>query len=168
MEQGCPVRLHHYGIACDSGGAGHFRGGCGVVREYEILCDGAVIPIRINSVQNPPWGMDGGRNGGTGSVVLNPGTDRETAIPPLSDGTLLRRGDVVRIVTGGGGGAGHPFDRPAERVLEDVRGGFVGREAAARDYGVILDGNRIHVAATEKARANRPRDPRFPPQGICR
>ena len=43
---------------------------------------------------------------------------------------MLKRGDVLRIETGGGGGYGHPFDRPAESVLDDVLGGFVTAEAA--------------------------------------
>jgi len=34
-----PVRLRAYGIVKDSGGAGKFRGGCGIIREYEILAD---------------------------------------------------------------------------------------------------------------------------------
>ena len=55
------------------------------------------------------------------------------------DGNVLKRGDVLRIETGGGGGHGHPFDRPTEMVLEDVLGGFVTAEAAQRLYGVAID-----------------------------
>ncbi|MDO9712145.1 hydantoinase B/oxoprolinase family protein [Paracraurococcus lichenis] len=155
MELTYPVRLRRYGIHRDSGGAGRFRGGCGVVREYEVMCEAAQVAIRIDSVRNPPWGVAGGRNGGSGRAVVNPGTAEERLLPPLSDGTVLRRGDVLRLETGGGGGWGHPFDRPAEEVLADVLGGFVGAEAAARDYGVALAGGQVDAARTAALRAER-------------
>ena len=148
LEVGYPVRLRTYGIVRDSGGAGRFRGGCGIVREYEILAEDAMLAIRIDSIKNPPWGIDGGMSGGTGRAVINPGTSRERVLAPLSDGNGLVRGDILRIETGGGGGYGHPFDRPAEAVLEDVLGGYVSREAAERLYGVVLDGDRVDEDAT--------------------
>jgi N-methylhydantoinase B len=79
-------------------------------------------------------------------------------LPPLSDGNVLRRGDVVRIETGGGGGWGHPFDREPERVLADVLGGFVSRASAERDYGVVLsaNGRAIDAEATRERRMSRP------------
>ena len=114
LEQGYPVRLLRYGINRDSGGPGKFRGGAGVVREYEVLAEHAVLSMRIDSVVNPPWGVHGGMRGGTGRAVINPGTPRERKLAPLSDGTVLRRGDILLLETGGGGGHGHPYDRPAD------------------------------------------------------
>jgi N-methylhydantoinase B len=154
LEVGYPVRLRAYGLVTDSGGAGRYRGGCGIVREYEILAEEAVLAVRIDSVKIPPWGIAGGMSGGTGRAVINAGTARERVIEPLSDGTLLKRGDILRIETGGGGGYGHPFDRPAEAVMEDVRGGFVSLEAARRHYGVVLDGG-VDAAATAAVRSSR-------------
>lgn len=151
MELAYPVRLLEYAIHRDSGGAGRYRGGCGVVREYEVMCETAQVAIRIDSVVNPPWGVAGGRNGGSGRAVVNPGRADERVLPPLSDGTVLRRGDVLRLETGGGGGWGHPFDRPEELVRADVLGGFISAEAAARDYGVVPD----DPAATAARRATR-------------
>ena len=73
-------------------------------------------------------------------------------------GNVLKQGDIIRLETGGGGGWGHPFDREESRVLADVRGGFVSRESAERDYGVILDadGRSVDGPATAKRRADRP------------
>ncbi|WP_200305317.1 hydantoinase B/oxoprolinase family protein [Paracraurococcus ruber] len=156
LELGYPVRLRGYGMHRDSGGAGRFRGGCGVVRDYEVLCDEAQVAIRIDSVRNPPWGVAGGKNGGSGRAVVNPGTPEERLLPPLSDGTVLRRGDLLRLETGGGGGWGHPFDRPAEQVLQDVRGGFVSPAAALRDYGVAIRDGVVDAARTAALRAQRP------------
>lgn len=156
LEVGYPVRLRTYGIVRDSGGAGQFRGGCGIIREYEILAEDLLLAVRIDSVKNPPWGIHGGMGGGTGRVTVNPGKPGERILAPLSDGNKLVKGDILRMETGGGGGYGHPFDRRLDAVLEDVLGGFVSAEAAERLYGVVMNGNRIDEAATAALRANRP------------
>jgi N-methylhydantoinase B len=156
LESGYPIRLRQYGIVPDSGGPGRWRGGVGIVREYEVLADEALLAIRIDGVKNPPWGYGGGMSGGVGGIVLNPGTPKEVRIAPLSDGTRLKKGDILRIRTGGGGGFGHPYDRPAESVLVDVLGGFVTPQAAESKYGVMIRDDAIDTDATARLRANRP------------
>ncbi len=153
-----PVRVRAYAINPDTGGPGRWRGGCGLVREVEVLADEAMISMRIDSVDNPPWGVAGGMAAGSGRCVVNPGQPGERVIKPLSDGNIVRRGDILRIETGGGGGSGHPFDREPERVLDDVINGFVSVRSAERDYGVVLrpDGQTVDTAATAKKRAKRP------------
>ncbi|MEC7538644.1 MAG: hydantoinase B/oxoprolinase family protein, partial [Pseudomonadota bacterium] len=76
----------------------------------------------------------------------------------FSDGNVLRRGDILRLQTGGGGGWGHPYDREPERVLADVLAQFVSRESALEDYGVVLstDGESVDAAATAARRQDRP------------
>src|SRR4029077_7680505 len=74
LELGYPVRMRTYGIAPDSGGPGRDRGGCGGVGEGEILAEEATMAIRIDGVQNPPWGMAGGMSGSGGRAIINPGT----------------------------------------------------------------------------------------------
>src|SRR5262249_15628039 len=156
LETGYPVRLRTYGILTDSCGAGRWRGGFGLVRECDILAEEAMLAVRIDSVKNPPWGMAGGMAGGTGQVVVNPGTNHERILQPLSDGNMLRHGDVLRIETGGGGGYGHPFDRPTASVLDDVLGGFVTARAAKELYGVAIDQDAVDETLTRKLRARRP------------
>ena len=156
LELGYPVRLRRYAVHRDSGGPGRQRGGCGVVREYEVLAEHAVLAMRIDGVENPPWGTAGGMGGGSGRAVVNPGRPDERRLAPLSDGNVLRRGDILLVETGGGGGHGHPFDRPAEAVLGDVLDGFVSPEAAARQYGVAIAGGQVDAAATRGLRAVRP------------
>jgi N-methylhydantoinase B len=153
-----PVRVRQYAINPDTGGPGRWRGGCGLIRELEVLAPEAMVSMRIDSVEHPPWGVAGGHAAGTGRCVVNPGRPNERVLRPLSDGNIVKRGDIVRIETGGGGGWGHPFDREAERVLTDVRGGFVGRVSAEDHYGVVLadDGASVDAAATAKRRARRP------------
>ncbi len=161
LEQTYPVRLREYGVHRDSGGAGQRRGGCGVVREYEILADEASLAVRIDGVANPPWGFAGGMGGGPGRAVVNPGAPDERLLAPLSDGNLLRRGDILRIETGGGGGHGHPHDRPAAAVAADVAGGFVSEAAAHSLYGVALRDGVVDPAGTARLRAARPDAARF-------
>jgi N-methylhydantoinase B len=156
LELGYPVRLLRYGIVPDSGGPGEYRGGCGIVREYEVLADEAILAVRLDTVANPPWGTAGGMGGGSGRAVINPGTADERLLPPLSDGHKLRPGDIFRLETGGGGGYGHPFDRAPDRVLADVLGGLVSEAAALAHYGVVLAGEEVDVAATAARRADRP------------
>lgn len=156
LETGYPIRLRRYGINSDSGGPGEFRGGCGIIREYEVLAEEARLSIRIDTVENPPWGVNGGMSGGSGRVTLNPGTENERAMLPISDGNMLKHGDIVRIETGGGGGFGHPYDRSLGSVLEDVLGGFVSAPAAREHYGVVFAGQEIDVSATRELRRARP------------
>lgn len=153
-----PVRVRTYALNPDTGGPGRWRGGCGVVRELEILAKEALLSVRLDAIDYPPWGANGGQAGRAGRCIVNPGRADERALKPLSDGNVLKRGDIIRLETGGGGGWGHPFDREAERVLSDVRGGFISRESAERDYGVTLgaDGRSVDEAATAKRRADRP------------
>ena len=156
LEIGYPIRLREYGVVKDSGGPGRHRGGVGIVREYEVMADDSVLGIRIDGVQNPPWGIDGGKGGGAGRIVVNPGLPNEQELHPLSDGNPLVKGDILRIETGGGGGHGHPFDRPPDAVLRDVLGGFVSADAAARDYGVSVANGAVDTDATARLRAARP------------
>lgn len=153
-----PLRVRRYAINPDTGGAGRWRGGCGIVREVEVLAAEALVSVRIDSVANPPWGTAGGKQAGVGGCIINPGRPDERRLAPLSDGNKVRRGDVVRVETGGGGGWGHPYDREPERVLNDVLAGFVSPANALAEYGVVLtpDGAAVDAAATERRRAKRP------------
>jgi N-methylhydantoinase B len=158
LDTAFPVRVRRYAINPDTGGPGRWRGGCGLIREVEVLAPEAMISMRIDTVENPPWGVAGGHAAGSGRCVVNPGRPDERVLKPLSDGNMVKRGDIVRIETGGGGGWGHPFDRDADLVLSDTRGGFVSRASAEANYGVVLttDGKEVDLARTEAARRQRP------------
>ncbi len=97
--------------------------------------------------------MNGGKSGAPGRVIVNPDGPDARELKTMSDGAKLKRGDLVRIVTPGGGGWGHPADRPAAEVLADVLDGFVSEAAALRDYGVVIDEDAVDEAATAARRA---------------
>ena len=94
--------------------------------------------------------------GGASSIRAAPD---ERILRPLSDGNIVKRGDIVRIETGGGGGWGHPFDREPERVPADVRGGFVSRASAEEHYGVVLAADGIVRRCGGHRQARRARRP---------
>jgi N-methylhydantoinase B len=169
LEQVFPVRVRGYAINPDTGGPGRWRGGCGLIRELEVLAPEAMVSMRIDSVEHPPWGVAGGRAAGVGRCVINPGRSDARVIHPLSDGNMVKRGDIVRIETGGGGGWGHPFDREPERVAADVRNGFVSPRSARVDYGVVLrEGDMsLDQEATASARASRPEAGLFHRHSYC-
>jgi len=47
----------------------------------------------------------------------------------------MRKGDIVRCVTGTGGGWGHARNRSAKALEDDIKNGFVTPEQAVRYYG---------------------------------
>jgi N-methylhydantoinase B len=68
----------------------------------------------------------------------------------------MDEGDVVEVATGGGGGYGDPLERDPEAVLHDVENGYISRESAKSDYGVVLTEESgdlsVDVAATNAQR----------------
>ncbi|MGH6952550.1 MAG: hydantoinase B/oxoprolinase family protein, partial [Alphaproteobacteria bacterium] len=134
----------------DSGGAGKQRGGLSQIIEIGGA-DGIPFDVlaMFERVRNPARGRAGGKGAAAGRVALASGkalrTKGRQSIPP---------GDRLRLELPGGGGYGNPRERDAQKVADDVRGGYVGRESAARDYGVILcDDLSVDEAATRSARA---------------
>jgi N-methylhydantoinase B len=161
VEKEFPLRIEQYAIRMDSGGPGLYRGGCGVIRDVRVLCDEAELGNRMENSKFPPYGVAGGRAGRPGKILLNPGTPQERDIPPTSDGLQLKRGDLLRLMTCGGGGWGDPFSRDPLVVRQDVSCGFVSREGALTDYGVVLDPLTLEIdkAATAELRKHRPNTP---------
>ncbi len=103
LEHLYPLRLRRYGVRRDSGGAGKWRGGDGVVREFEFLTD-TDIALLSDRRESRPYGLDGGRPGQPGRNLLNGDS-------VLSKGHLrARAGDHLTIETPGGGGFGEPED----------------------------------------------------------
>jgi len=107
-----------------------------------------------------PYGVAGGGAGRTGRITLNPGTPEERVLPALGDAIILKRGDLLRFETCGGGGWGDPLAREPERVRQDVARGFVTPRGAREDYGVVMDEatREVDKTATQEGRARRARD----------
>lgn len=57
----------------------------------------------------------------------------------------LKKGDIVEIFSSGGGGYGDPFERDPEKVLDDVVNGLVSVYSAEKDYGVVIDPEKLQI-----------------------
>jgi N-methylhydantoinase B/oxoprolinase/acetone carboxylase alpha subunit len=106
FERAYPMRVRRYALRTNSGGAGIAPGGDGIVREIEVLED-ATLSLITERRTSPPWGAAGGAPGAVGENWLLPGGDERDA-RRLADkcSVRLRAGDVLRILTPGGGGWG--------------------------------------------------------------
>jgi N-methylhydantoinase B len=154
LEREMPeILIRHYGLRPDSGGPGKYRGGTGIVIEFETRVPYTTVTSRsMERYIFPPPGRMGGSPGTTGYTTLNPEREGGRDIGKI-DVLELEPGDVLRIGTQGGGGFGDPLERPAEFVVEDVWNGFVSAQSAREDYGVELapDGS-LDVPATRETR----------------
>jgi N-methylhydantoinase B/oxoprolinase/acetone carboxylase alpha subunit len=110
MERALPVRVRRYGLRRGSGGAGLQPGGDGIVRELEALGD-VTVSLITERRTSAPWGLAGGTPGAVGENWLLPGGDEARAerLPDKCTITLAL-GDVLRILTPGGGGWGEPTE----------------------------------------------------------
>ncbi|MEA1979040.1 MAG: hydantoinase B/oxoprolinase family protein, partial [Chloroflexota bacterium] len=115
MEMEYPLRVLHYGLVTDSGGAGKFRGGLSIRKDIQALAD-LVFSAHADRHRLSPWGLFKGGPGGRGQFILNPETPSERQIPSKISGVILHQGDVLRAQTAGGGGVGDPLDRDPESV----------------------------------------------------
>jgi N-methylhydantoinase B len=158
LEALYPVMFTQWTLRPDSGGPGRHRGGLGAIYEIEALADGGAEAFLIGERgKYPPFGVNGGKPAALNRFVYE--TDHGTATPPLVSkitDVKLRQGQKVRLETPGGGGFGEPDKRDPERVVRDVRFGYVSSEAARRDYKVVFgpDG-RLDREATIQARTQR-------------
>lgn len=162
IETRYPIRVDQYALNISNGsGAGKHRGGFGIVKDYRIINSAAEFTTDINRAVVAPWSMEGGGRGTLNSIEIHRKGADIVKLRKVS-AFRLRRDDVVRIGTGGGGGWGDPLDRDPELVLQDVRSELIPASAAADTYGVVLiDGDtQVDPAATtalrETLRANRP------------
>jgi N-methylhydantoinase B/oxoprolinase/acetone carboxylase alpha subunit len=142
-----PVRVEKLALRPDSGGPGQFRGGLGYWKEIRFLVDGFIM-VADDRMLLQPFGAAGGK-AGTGSLyTLNPETERELPIPNKTDFVPIKSGDVLRILTPGGGGWGDPLDREPQEVLQDVRLDRVSMDSARHDYGIVIDRDSMKVLAS--------------------
>ncbi len=134
-EQRYGVRVERFGFDIVPGaGAGRRRGGRGLVREYRICSDEALLTVAWGRHLYPPWGAAGGRDGSPNYVeVLRDGQPIGPRFGKVSR-MPLRRDDVVRLVTGSGGGYGEPREREADLVAADVRDELITPAEATEFY----------------------------------
>lgn len=152
FEAEFPMTIERFELVADSGGAGRFRGGLGVRREFRVGGVGARVATRSARQRFAAGGRDGGGAGSLGRFTVRDVNGVERVIPSTATDFALAPRDIVSVVTPGGGGVGHPFARDPARVLEDVAEGRVSPDQAVRLYGVTMRDGAVDAAATAEAR----------------
>lgn len=118
------------------GGEGRFTGGRGIVMEYELRADDGHATLAFTRSKFPPWAADGGVDGSPNYAEIIQAEDGSSTRYSFASGVPTNPGDVIRIVTGIGGGVGDPKDRDRKLVERDIRNGLIDPERAAAVYGV--------------------------------
>jgi len=144
-----PLRIHRTEFIQDVGGAGKYRGGASIRRDYEMLEEEAVLQVRSDRHDFRPYGLYGGSPGQPSQNVMNPDTENRPLPGKLT--MTMKRGDVFSHRSAGPGGWGDPLERDPARVARDVKNEFVSRARAREDYGVVFKGNGLEVDAAATA-----------------
>lgn len=133
LESRIPVRIGRLQLGTDSGGAGQFRGGLNVVKEY-IMGTDAGVTLHFDRSRTPQWGLFGGLAGAAPKVTVYTAEHPEGKIVHKVEQLKLRTGDRFVAETGGGGGFGDPRQRSAERLRADLLDGSISAAAARKLY----------------------------------
>ncbi|ANF58186.1 hydantoinase B/oxoprolinase family protein [Halotalea alkalilenta] len=132
-----PIKINRLELIQDSGGAGKFRGGCGLRKDIEIRTGEVQLSLLGDRHARAPYGLFGAESGALAASILNP--DGEAIALHSKQTCTLKRGDVLSLRLAGGGGYGPVAERDPAAVHRDVSDGFVSPEAALRRYGVRID-----------------------------
>ena len=149
-EMNYPVRILRYELVDDSEGAGKYRGGLGMRRDYQFLGGETSFTVLADRDRWGPGGLFQGRDGRKAAYVL----ENDDGVRELGSKVTvqLTPGEVISYRTCGGGGFGPPEERDPQLVLEDVRDGKVSLERARSVYRVAVDTESWSVDAEETAR----------------
>ncbi|HWK63591.1 MAG TPA: hydantoinase B/oxoprolinase family protein [Rhizobiaceae bacterium] len=154
IEQLQPLQVWAAEFVPDTGGAGKYRGGAAVRREYRLTEDKAILQCRVDRRTFQPYGLYGGKPGASSMNVMA----IEDGAPEVMPGkaTLnFARGQRFGMTTAGGGGWGDPLERDPMAVFIDYEDEYVSAEAALADYGVVLGPKGPDLEATAALRAER-------------
>jgi N-methylhydantoinase B len=137
MELNYPVRIVRYELVENSDGAGRWRGGLGVRRDYQFPDRPVSFTILADRDRQGPHGLFGGDAAPCAEYLLDTGGDSRRLGSKVT--VELAPGDVLSYRTAGGGGYGPPNERDPQLVLADVRDGKVNQRRARDVYRVVVD-----------------------------
>ena len=132
IELEYPFRVEQYALRPNTGGAGKYRGGLGIIRELSLLTDTSVSIITGRPFRGP-YGLKGGGYGKTDiATVERPGEEKEQRL----SGCAVQAGTKVVITTSGGGGFGNANERALEAINWDLKNGYITADVAEKEYDV--------------------------------
>ena len=151
LDMHIPMVCEQYELREDTGGAGRYRGGLGIVRWNRFITDG-FMTMEGDKHTVRPWGYKGGLPGTPASLIKNPDLDNPEYLSSKLNGYRFGAGESVKILVPSSGGYGDPLERPEEQVLEDVLDQIISAETAYRDYGVVIKDKKVDSTATKQRR----------------
>lgn len=150
------IIVRKYALRRDSGGPGTYRGGLGIEREFEAVCDNLSFTGLGDRQKIAPWGINGGSPGFGGAQYLRRKGEEPIHLSSKSTGIAVNCGDVISVQTPGSGGYGLACERDPQAVLRDVKEGKVSVRKAAEEYRVVIikegDFYRLDEDSTAAAR----------------
>jgi len=155
VEAKYPLLVERYSLRTDSGGAGRFRGGLGCEQVVQMRGD-IRFNAQIDRVKCRPWGLNGGLSAAGNGVAIHRFGQEEQRFPSgKAFNNVLHPGDAYILRSGGGGGYGSPLERDLAALQNDVRQGYVSREAAETRYGAVFRSATLEldIPATNARRA---------------
>ena len=117
------------------GGEGKYTGGRGIVMDYRIRGANGFLTAGYTRSKFPAWALDGGHEGSPNYIEFIPAKGERQRLSFVS-GLPTHKDDVIRVVTGNGGGLGNPRERDPALVRRDVKNGLLSAARAKEIYGV--------------------------------
>lgn len=135
------VLIDEYSLREDrnGAGAGEYIGGKGVIRSYRALTDGQAATVTFGRNKFYPWGLNGGNEGSPNEFYIHKASGEVDGPYGVYPRYKLQKNDVIRLMTGTGGGYGSPKKRPAEQVAKDVKNGYFTIEEAKEHFQVEVN-----------------------------
>jgi N-methylhydantoinase B len=113
IEAEYPIRVACQKLRRGSGGAGRYRGGEGLHREYLMLSGDMSLTSMFERAVVAPYGLQGGASGAPFRVEIESASGENFVLPGKAN-VRLERGDRVIVRSCGGGGYGPPEARTSE------------------------------------------------------
>ena len=120
----------------EPGGEGKYRGGRGIVMDYRVRAENGFLTVGYTRSKFPAWSLDGG-NEGSPNYVRYLGKDGTSERYAFVSGLTTHTDDIIRVVTGNGGGVGDPKERDRALVAEDLKNGLITADTARDIYGYV-------------------------------
>lgn len=136
VELHYPIRVRRYELITDSCGAGRYRGGMAIRRDFEFPYAECSWTVLSDGRKFAPWGLMGGHEGSCARFIFDPeGEHRDL---PSKCTVEVPKGGCVRVETPGAGGFGEPQTRDRNAVQRDLRDDKISADSAREDYGLDI------------------------------
>jgi N-methylhydantoinase B len=135
IEMEYPLRVEEYSLVQDSGGAGKYRGGGGLRRVVTPVGHDCLFNGAGERFSNRPWGLEGGRPGGSGQFILEGGAMAPRRLDDKPSGVMVTPDQHIVVETPGAGGWGDPSGRDPAALEADRESDKFSDAFMAENYG---------------------------------